>query len=61
MNKDDKNVLDFDSIKQSHAFNRKESKKESKIDAIRNAFKLSREEANPKPKKGKKKRKKKKR
>ena len=56
MSKDDKNVLDFSSAKQPHAFNRAESK----VDAMRKAFKLSREEAKPKPKKGKKKRKKKK-
>ena len=41
------NVLDFKSAKQPHTFNRAESK----IKAMRKAFKLSREDANPVPKK----------
>ena len=53
---DDDNVLRFKSAKQPHVV----SRAEGKIEAIRNAFKLSREEANPPSKKGKKKRKKKK-
>jgi len=52
----DKIVVDFKSARQPHTLKRAESKTE----AMRNAFKLSREEANPPPKKGKKKGRKKK-
>jgi hypothetical protein len=52
---DDKTVVEFNSAKQSHTFNRAEDK----VEAMRKAFKLSREEANPKKAKNKKKSKKK--
>jgi hypothetical protein len=46
---DDKTVVDFNSAKQPHTVNRAEDK----VKAIRNAFKVSREEASPKKGKSK--------